>query len=159
MLFRYSATAEEGLIEPAKFCSECGAALNARRAYLGWWRASCAVCASDLRRRRFVRAAGLALLMTMSFALGRIATTPRTVYLLGTPIEPLATVAQDAAAAATIPSTTRATRAAGSTDETVSICGAPTKSGKPCQRKVKGGGYCYQHRDRYGPKNANRQSQ
>lgn len=26
------------------------------------------------------------------------------------------------------------------------ICGAPTKSGKPCQRKVKDGGYCWQHR-------------
>jgi hypothetical protein len=28
----------------------------------------------------------------------------------------------------------------------VSICGAPTKSGKPCQRRVRGGGRCYQHR-------------
>ncbi|MEW6210375.1 MAG: DUF5763 domain-containing protein, partial [Acidobacteriota bacterium] len=27
-----------------------------------------------------------------------------------------------------------------------SICGARTRSGKPCQRKVQGGGYCYQHR-------------
>jgi len=26
------------------------------------------------------------------------------------------------------------------------ICGARTKSGKPCKRKVKGGGYCWQHR-------------
>jgi len=25
-------------------------------------------------------------------------------------------------------------------------CGARTKSGKACRRKVKGGGYCYQHR-------------
>jgi len=28
------------------------------------------------------------------------------------------------------------------------ICGAPTKSGKPCQRRVRGGGYCWQHRDK-----------
>jgi len=28
------------------------------------------------------------------------------------------------------------------------ICGAPTKSGKSCQRRVRGGGYCWQHRDR-----------
>lgn len=25
------------------------------------------------------------------------------------------------------------------------LCGAKTKSGKPCKRKVKGGGFCYQH--------------
>jgi hypothetical protein len=30
--------------------------------------------------------------------------------------------------------------------KTTSICGARTKSGKACRRKVKGGGYCYQHR-------------
>jgi hypothetical protein len=28
----------------------------------------------------------------------------------------------------------------------VGICGAPTKSGKACQRRVKSGGRCYQHR-------------
>jgi hypothetical protein len=31
-------------------------------------------------------------------------------------------------------------------NEVLSICGAPTRSGAPCQRKVKGGGRCYQHR-------------
>jgi hypothetical protein len=30
--------------------------------------------------------------------------------------------------------------------EQVGICGAPTKSGKPCRRRVKGGGRCWQHR-------------
>lgn len=29
---------------------------------------------------------------------------------------------------------------------TSSICGARTKKGTPCQRRVVGGGYCYQHR-------------
>ena len=31
-------------------------------------------------------------------------------------------------------------------DMSLRVCGAPTKSGKPCQRKVRGPGYCYQHR-------------
>jgi hypothetical protein len=31
------------------------------------------------------------------------------------------------------------------------ICGARTKSGKPCRRRVKGGGYCWQHRNKKGP--------
>lgn len=31
------------------------------------------------------------------------------------------------------------------TETTTSRCGAKTRSGKPCKRKVKGGGFCYQH--------------
>lgn len=31
-------------------------------------------------------------------------------------------------------------------DETVSICGARTKKGTPCQRRVRGVGRCWQHR-------------
>jgi hypothetical protein len=34
------------------------------------------------------------------------------------------------------------------------ICGAPTKSGKPCQRKVKDGGYCWQHKYLAEPKSS-----
>ncbi|MBI3650102.1 MAG: hypothetical protein HY231_03555 [Acidobacteria bacterium] len=30
----------------------------------------------------------------------------------------------------------------------LTVCGAPTKSGRPCRRKVRGGGYCYQHKDK-----------
>ena len=33
-----------------------------------------------------------------------------------------------------------------SSKSTTSLCGAKTKSGKSCKRKVKGGGYCYQHK-------------
>lgn len=29
---------------------------------------------------------------------------------------------------------------------TTTLCGAKTKSGKSCKRKVKGGGHCYQHK-------------
>ena len=29
---------------------------------------------------------------------------------------------------------------------TSSYCGAPTKDGTPCKRKVSGGGYCWQHK-------------
>lgn len=31
-------------------------------------------------------------------------------------------------------------------EETVYFCGAPTKKGKPCSRRVKGGGRCWQHK-------------
>ena len=33
-----------------------------------------------------------------------------------------------------------------STEETVYFCGAPTKKGTPCSRRVRGGGRCWQHR-------------
>ncbi len=33
-----------------------------------------------------------------------------------------------------------------STTTTTQRCGAKTQSGKPCKRKVKGGGFCYQHK-------------
>src|SRR5690349_19136328 len=127
MLFRYTAPVEEALMNPA-------------------------TQGSEFRWQGFLRAVGVALLIVIAFALGRYTAQPHTVYLLGTPIEPLATTADGEAAPARLSSTSHATN---STDEAVSICGAPTKSGKPCQRKVKGGGYCYQHRDRYGSKNTN----
>jgi hypothetical protein len=98
-----------------------------------------------------LRVAGLVLLVSLAFAIGRYSGPPRTVYLIGTPLEPMATAEAGAANAA---NATRETPPTNSTDETVRICGAPTKTGKPCQRKVKGGGYCYQHRDKYGQKNA-----
>nr|AUN37137.1 hypothetical protein [uncultured bacterium] len=34
-------------------------------------------------------------------------------------------------------------------EEPITICGAPTASGRPCQRKVHGGGYCWQHKDKF----------
>jgi hypothetical protein len=101
----------------------------------------------------------LALLILVAFAIGRYGTPPRTVYLIGTPIEPIATTEPGATSAANASSTLQETHTTNAVDDIVTICGAPTKSGKPCRRKVKGGGYCYQHRDKYGQKNANRHSQ
>jgi hypothetical protein len=107
-----------------------------------------------------LKVASLALLIIAAFAIGRYGTPSRTVYLIGTPIiEPITTAEPSAASAANASSTSHDTQATNAANESVTICGAPTKSGKPCQRKVKGGGYCYQHRDKYGQKNANAHSQ
>lgn len=45
-------------------------------------------------------------------------------------------------------SSAKSTTRSKSRAEQVSICGAPTKSGKPCRRRVKGGGRCWQHRNK-----------
>ncbi|NNE65942.1 MAG: hypothetical protein HKN33_05190 [Pyrinomonadaceae bacterium] len=39
--------------------------------------------------------------------------------------------------------------------EPVSYCGALTKKGKPCSRKVRGGGRCWQHKDKDSPEETN----
>jgi hypothetical protein len=153
MLFRYTRPAEQTAMPTAKFCSECGATLPAVRRLTHAW-AHCATCAPRFRTRRALTLTILLLLVVFAFGSGRYLAPQRTVYLIGTPIEPLAAAEPDARANARASSSTHEARAASSTDEVVTICGAPTKSGKPCQRKVKGGGYCYQHRDRYGQKNS-----
>ena len=38
------------------------------------------------------------------------------------------------------------TETTSSSKSKTSLCGAKTKSGKSCKRKVKGGGHCYQHK-------------
>lgn len=137
-----------------KFCSQCGEVLKASRARLVPGRAVCHRCGSRFRGRRFLQVASLVLLISLAFAIGRFSTPPRTVYLIGTPLEPIATAEPGAGATANTANATRETPPTNATDQTVRICGAPTKTGKPCQRKVKGSGYCYQHRDKYGQKNA-----
>jgi len=47
-------------------------------------------------------------------------------------------------AAAKMPVKPPASKPAGA-DETVYYCGAPTRKGTPCSRRVKGGGRCWQH--------------
>jgi hypothetical protein len=99
--------------------------------------------------------AGFALCLAISFVIGRNTTPRQPVYLLGTPIDPQASPSQSDTT--TLPLEANkplegASQAAGSSSTAATICGAPTKSGKPCQRRVVGGGYCYQHRDKYGAK-------
>jgi hypothetical protein len=142
-----------------KFCSQCGEPLRAKRAGLVIGQAICARCATGLRGQRFLKVLCLVLLAAVAFAVGRTSTPPRTVYLIGTPIEPQTASEPSATSAANLSSASQATPSTQSADDIVTICGAPTRSGKPCQRKVKGGGYCWQHRDKHGGKNANSSSQ
>jgi len=100
--------------------------------------------------------ASFALCIALGYAIGRKATPRQPIYLLGTPIEPQASASESGAAnqplEANKPMADGAPQAASSSSTVATICGAPTKSGKLCQRKVVGGGYCYQHRDKYGAK-------
>ena len=130
----------------ARFCSECGERLKVKRPAVLPLRAFCPRCSPRFRTVRLVLAAAL-VLATIAFAVSRLGAQREPFYFIGTPIEsslsggsslndPLST---------SLRSSEQAVKA---TSSGVGICGAPTRSGKPCQRKVKGGGYCWQHRDK-----------
>jgi hypothetical protein len=97
-----------------------------------------------------------AICLTIGYAFGRYATPRQPFYLLGTPIDPVTNSNQrrDASAQgnANRPPLPDSQTSASSTDLALKLCGAPTKSGRPCRRKVTGSGYCWQHRDKYAPK-------
>lgn len=63
-------------------------------------------------------------------------TPPSNTTTAGTPVQAKPELAADAA------TTTRPT----DSSEIVSICGAMTKKGTPCQRRVRGTGRCWQHK-------------
>ena len=133
----------------AKFCSECGERLSSRRpGFL--FRTCCPRCAVKLRPARLILISISIVLAVGGFALGNYSKTPEPFYVIGTPIDLGSTrqpgvhigdqstgVNKGTGSETLSPSGTRAIE---------TICGAPTKSGRPCRRKVKGVGYCWQHR-------------
>ena len=133
-----------------KFCSDCGEQLKARRATLLPARSYCANCAPRFRSARLLLIASLAACAAGGYAIGRYTTPRQPFYLIGTPIGLNANRAR----------LNSNQNAAGREHQTMNsnrverMCGAPTKSGRPCKRKVSGGGYCWQHRDKFAPKKA-----
>jgi len=139
----------------AKFCSECGAALPTDHASTFLARPTCARCAPRFRLARLLIVVSLALCLAIGYIVGRNLAPREPQYLIGTPIDPQASPSQSDTTILPLEANKPlegASQAVGSSSTAAIICGAPTKSGKPCQRKVAGGGYCYQHRDKYGPK-------
>ena len=147
----------------ANFCSNCGEQLKANRARVFSARSYCLRCAPRFRLSRLVMIVSFAGCLIIGYAYGRYSTPRQPFYLLGTPIDPITnsnqrseTNAQANAnkANANKSATPNSPLPESSTDEVVKLCGAPTKSGRPCRRKVVGGGYCWQHRDKYRKKPA-----
>lgn len=93
----------------------------------------------------------------IGFAAGHFTSSREPVYPIGTPVEqaldsPAPT--QNASSTNQRDQITQTKRPGTLAEE--HVCGAPTKSGKPCQRRVKGGGYCWQHRGKYDEKAVSR---
>ena len=139
------------------FCAECGERVGRARRRVWASRRFCAACAGRFGRRRFVAPLALsAALAGAGFLLGRAGRPARPAPF----VEPGALKLAPVPAASGTPPEGRAPPKPeprygpdGSSaerptdpDEVVSVCGARTKKGTPCQRRVRGIGRCWQHR-------------
>jgi hypothetical protein len=133
------------------FCAECGARIERTR--WRWWtsRRFCPACERRDRRGRVLRPLLLCLtLFGLGFGLGRALrpAPPPLVVERGAYITPApaaqTNVTNQQPAPAYGPDGTPAERPT-DPNEVVSICGARTRKGTPCQRRVRGTGRCWQH--------------
>jgi len=144
---------------------DCGERIWRKRWYPWTNRRFCQKCATRLRRATvFVPLFGVVALITAAWLIGRSA-SPEPPPLI---IEQAAFTQANPSASSTLndvpagnlqtqPSLALATQPAARAaytgtledpTETVSICGARTKKGAPCSRRVRGTGRCFQHRGR-----------
>jgi len=141
------------------FCAECGERIARLRWRVWTSRRFCAGCDKRFRRGRLVwPLAACAALVGAGFVGGRAmrpAAPPLIIErrALNSPMHPSQTPATGTKFAATNNSNAPTYGADGTaterpTDpaEVVSICGARTKRGTPCSRRVRGMGRCWQHR-------------
>jgi hypothetical protein len=142
----------------AKFCSECGERLKAKRPGILTFRSFCPRCLPRFRGIRLMLIAIPLLCAAIGFAVGHYTSSREPFYFIGTPVNlsakrvaPSADNNNDRSSRGS-ETLTQPEQLVISPSAAEAICGARTKSGKPCRRKVKGGGYCWQHRDRQAPK-------
>lgn len=138
----------------ARFCSECGEQLRVKRVSSLPFRSFCSRCSPRFRRARLMLIAAPVLCAAIGFAIGHYASAREPFFYIGTPVESSAsrtapsTDHTSAHSPAATEARTQRERLVISSSGADAICGARTKSGKPCQRKVKSGGYCWQHRSK-----------
>lgn len=146
------------------FCAECGEQVVRLRWRVWTSRRFCAACEKRFRRGRVLRLLAVCVaLVGLGFAGGRaLRHAPPPLVLergaANSPTLPSQTPAagrQNSASAANPDAGARVYGADGTqterpteADEVVSICGARTKRGTPCSRRVRGTGRCWQHRGR-----------
>jgi len=124
------------------FCSQCGVKVLRLRWHLWTSRRFCDECARRLRKERFVPLlCALVALTAAGYIAGRSRRPPpppliiqrRSDSPLSSPEDPVKPQASSSA-----PSTT--------VEEEIYLCGARTKKGTPCSRRVHGPVRCWQHK-------------
>ena len=135
------------------FCSACGARLKiVRRSRVPPFRSLCAYCSQRVPGARWILIGVPLLCASIGFGIGYYTRATEPFYFIGTPVEMtvdrFASGAHHSSDQSSLvhPTLNRPEHPAISTSAVDEVCGAQTKSGKPCRRKVKGGGHCWQHR-------------
>jgi hypothetical protein len=138
-----------------RFCSACGEPIKTKHVTFPALALLCARCSPHFRRERLLVIGACFLCLSAVFAIARYTAPAEPFSFIGTPVqssterhEPsTGALAGTNPASSIVQGVKPSTESRGSVE---SICGAPTKSGRPCRRKVKDGGYCWQHRDKSG---------
>jgi hypothetical protein len=131
------------------FCCECGNKLIRLRWHFWTSRRFCDVCARRFRRERFVPLLVFSLALCASgFLLGRArqAAPPPLIIArrFDSPLNNLQSAGNEVSATSSQGSTS--TTEAKTIEADVYICGARTKKGTPCSRRVHGPVRCWQHK-------------
>jgi hypothetical protein len=151
-----------GMYRP-NFCAECGERIVRARWRFWTSRRFCASCSRRFRKRRIFASVVLcAILFGLGFMVGRRGSTARPPLLVvergGANVAPLHASGESQPKGEAGSEEVRATPQPAygldgtsgerPTDpsEVVSMCGARTQKGTPCQRRVRGTGRCWQHR-------------
>ena len=116
------------------FCCECGGKIVRLRWRTWHSRRFCTPCGSLYRKQRFVYPALILIAVTvLGVSLGR-SMRPKPPPLIVQRVTPTGTTATNSPPQSTV------------VEEQVYICGAQTKKGTPCSRRVHGPVRCWQHR-------------
>ncbi|HEX8635856.1 MAG TPA: hypothetical protein VF703_17030 [Pyrinomonadaceae bacterium] len=143
------------------FCAECGGRVARVRWRVWTSRRFCVGCEKRFRRGRLLRPlVACVALLGVGFGVGRAmrdAPPPLVIERRAPPPAPLASQLPAASAATDASKDLRPqvfgadgteTERPTEPGEIVSVCGARTKKGTPCSRRVRGTGRCWQHRGR-----------
>ena len=144
------------------FCLDCGDRIHRKRWYVWTSRRFCQKCATRLRRATvLIPFAAIIALTVGAWLLGNAGrpdppplilerAAPSSASLTAnivSPAEPFVDVESKLPSASPSSNTgNKFTESLTDPHETVSICGARTKKGTPCSRRVRGVGRCWQHR-------------
>jgi hypothetical protein len=124
-----------------KFCSECGARIIRVRWHLWHSRKFCGFCAPRFFKEQSLKvAAACVFVLLTGIAIGHAARSTRAALVIQRSQE-----SHLSASAATTPALNRINTPASLTEE-VYTCGARTKKGTPCSRRVHGPVRCWQHK-------------
>jgi len=141
--------AENSALYQPNFCCACGNKLIRLRRHFWTSRRFCDVCAQRLRKERFVPLLLIFLTLTgAGYLLGRTRRPAPPPLIIerrsDSPLDSSPAAANQAATSS--PGSTSVSAAANTIESDVYLCGARTKKGTPCSRRVHGPVRCWQHK-------------